>query len=139
MTSNQDGTYSGSVGVARAWNDWTLSNHWSTIIGIVAFLQQTVPMKGHGLISKFVVYIHHDVVAHVADNSGGRPFAIDRNYWSDSKSALKRPFELDELPNSFAIWICVDPADIPIISSSNSLHRSADKKSKKHRKNEHFE
>jgi hypothetical protein len=139
MVSNQNGTYSESVGVARAWNDGTLSNHWSTIIGIVAFLQQTVPMNGHGLISKLVIYVHHDVVAYVANNSWSRPFAIDRNYWSHSKSALERTFKMEELPNGFAIWICVNPTDIPIISSSNSLHRSANKKSKKHRKFEHFE
>lgn len=70
--------------IARARDDGTLRNHWSSIIGVVASLKETMPVDCHGLISELVVHIDDDLIADIARYNGTSKFPIDGNYWSTS-------------------------------------------------------
>jgi hypothetical protein len=65
-------------------------------------------MKGHGLVTKFVVYVDDNIVAYIADYSWSGPFAIDGNNWPSFGVRIGRLFMVDKsyltaLPSGLAL------------------------------------
>lgn len=81
----------------RAWGNWALGDSNRTIHNTGALLAHAVPMDSRGLISKAVVDIDDQLVAHVHVNLRAGPLAID----TDDR-ALK------------SIGGSINPTDVPV-------------------------